>query len=228
VLLHGLGEGKANYLGVAKRLSAKGMNVVLIDLRGHGCSSDKYTTYGAKEKDDVKAVLDEVDKKGLKIGDVFVFGTTLGGCVAFQYAAIDPRCKGVMAIAPYRDATTVARRIAFVLAPTMSEADFRQALAEGAKMADFDPASASAVDAAKKLTCPVLVVNALLDVTVQIDWSQAVYDAAGGPKRFIVVTPGPEQLALVMIWEDWIADRMADLAHGKLDGYKSPATQPGK
>lgn len=231
VLLHGLGESKANYLGVARRLSAKGLNAVLIDLRAHGCSGGKYITYGAKEKDDVKAVLDELGRKGLKIGDVYAFGTTLGGAVAIQYAAIDPRCKGVMAMAPYRDAASAARRIMVVLAPAMSEHDFAQTLAEAGKLADFNPAEASAVAAAGKLTCPLLLSHGLLDVLVPVDWSGAIFDAAKGPKRFLLITPGPEQLALVMVWEDWLAGRIVELSQGKLNACqlpKAPATNTAR
>lgn len=222
VLLHGMGEGKAIYLGVARRLSARGLNAVLIDLRAHGCSGGKYVTYGAKEKHDVMAVLDCLAQRGLAIGDVYAFGATLGGAAAIQYAAIDPRCKGVVAVAPYKDARSIARWIVFFHAPTMSEANFARTLARAGQLADFDPDEASAVAAAGKFAGPMLLVHGLLDLSVPLDHSQAIYDSAGGPRKLIIVTPGPEQLALGLVWEDWLADRLAELARGNLDGYASP------
>lgn len=224
VLLHGLGESKANYLGIARRLSDKGINAVLVDLRGHGCQSGQYITYGVKEKRDVKTAIDRLSVDGLKVGDIYAFGTNLGGAVAIQYAAIDPRCRGVMAIAPYKDATTIARRILFFQAPTMSEADFRQALYRAGQIAGFDPSVASSVEAAGKLKVPLLLAHGMLDLSVPLDHSQAIYDAAKGPRKLIVITPGPEQLALAMVWEDWAADRLAELVAGKLEGFTTAAT----
>jgi len=39
VILHGIGESKANYLDMAKQLAKRGFDVVLIDLRRHGRST---------------------------------------------------------------------------------------------------------------------------------------------------------------------------------------------
>ena len=60
VLLHGLMQSKACFpcLGAGERLAKKGFDVVLLDLRRHGRSGGKFVTYGAKEKYDIKAVID--------------------------------------------------------------------------------------------------------------------------------------------------------------------------
>jgi fermentation-respiration switch protein FrsA (DUF1100 family) len=51
----------------------------------------------------------------------------------------------------------------------------------------------------------------MIDLTVPPEHSDAIYQAAGGPKKIIRVTPGPEQLAMFAVMEDWIADRMDEL-----------------
>ena len=89
-------------------------------------------------------------------------------------------------------------------------------------MGGFDPADASAVLAAKKLTCPLLLVHGLLDLSVPIEQTQAIYDAAAGPRKLMVVTPGPEEAALVLVLEDWIAQRIDELATGKVPGMTAP------
>ena len=58
VILHGTGESKANYFDMGKKLAKRGFDVVLIDLRRHGRSTGKYITCGAKEKQDVKTIVD--------------------------------------------------------------------------------------------------------------------------------------------------------------------------
>ena len=209
VILHGLAESKASfpYLGAAQRLARKGYDVVLPDLRAHGRSEGKYVTYGFKEKYDVKAVADALLAAGEVREPIYAFGATLGGATAIQYAAIDPRCKGVFAIAPYLDARTIARRRLMM----HNDKEFQAAFSSAGKLAGFDPQGASAVEAAKKLTVPLLLSHGMIDLTVPPEHSDAIYQAAGGPKKIIRVTPGPEQLAMFAVMEDWIADRMDEL-----------------
>lgn len=214
VLLHGLGESKASfpYFGAAQVLAQRGYDVALIDLRAHGRSTGKYITYGALEKEDVKAVVDELLRKGMIRSPIYVFGSTLGGATAIQYAAIDSRCRGVMAMNPYRDARSIARRkLVF-----SSEEEFEKALARAGEIAGFDPETASSVDAASQLRIPVLLAHGLLNISVPKEHSDAIFEQLQGPKKLIVITPGPEQLALLTVMEDWIADKMDDLIRNQL------------
>lgn len=224
VILHGLTGSKWEfpYFGAGQVLSKKGYDVVLMDLRSHGRSGGKYVTYGAMEKNDVKAVIDSLLKEGMINDSIYVFGATLGGAVAIQYAAIDPRCKGVLAMTPYKDMASIARRW---MPMTMSDEDFQKVMTRAGEIAAFNPAEASSVEAAKKLHCPLLLVHGVIDLSVPFDHSQAIYDAATGTKKLLAVTPGPEQVGLAIILEDWIANNMDMIAHGKI---QEATTQPVK
>lgn len=216
VILHGLGESKTRfpYLGAGQVLSRKGYDVVLIDLRTHGRSGGKYITYGVKEKYDVKTVVDTLVKEGAVSDKVYVFGMTLGATVAIQYAAIDPRCKGVVAMTPYKDMESIARRLVPL---TMSQQDFMKVLARAGEMADIKPADASSVDAVRNIKCPILLIHGLVDLIVPYDQSEAIFAAANEPKKLLAITPGPERLALAgLILEDWIAEKVDLMAQGKL------------
>ena len=208
VILHELGSGKGSfpYIGVGERLAKKGYDVVLMDLRAHGRSGGQFITYGGKEKPDVKAVLDKLIAQKAVSDKVYAFGGNLGASVAIQYAAIDPRCQGVVAIAPYKDFRSMAR----LGMPLVSEAEFKRVMEAAGKMGEFTPEEASAVEAAKKLACPLLVIQGLLDVSVPLDHGKAIYDAAGGPKKLTIV--GIEQPILPAFYEDWIADQVDSLA----------------
>ena len=39
---------------------------------------------------------------------------------------------------------------------------------------------------------------------------------AKGPKRLHVISPGPEQLTLMLAWEQWLADRAVEVADGTM------------
>lgn len=215
LVLHEKNRSKASYLGLGELLAKKGFDVVLPDLRGHGRSGGKYITYGVREKLDVKAVLDQLLREGTIHAPIYVFGVSLGGAVAVQYAAIAPACKGVLAMSPYRDARAPCRRAMTLMAPLTSIEDFEATLALAGKMAKFDPADASTVKAAGKLRCPIHLVHGLIDLSVPLEDSQAVYDAAGEPKKLTVILPH-EQLIVAAIQDAWVADRIDELAKGEL------------
>ena len=198
VLLHGINEEKTRYIGIVDRVARKGYDVVVPDLRYHGKSTGECITYGAKEKHDIKAVMDELIRTRQVSPKIIVYGFTLGGAVAIQYAAIDERVQGVMALAPYKDMRSITQRL-FLL---ITEEDFEKTLAQAAAEGDFNPEEASAVEAASKIKVPMLLVHGLLDLSVPLEHSKAIRDAAAGPKKLLIVTPGPEQWTLAAIWED--------------------------
>jgi pimeloyl-ACP methyl ester carboxylesterase len=221
VLIHGLLDSKATYLPLGQRLSGMGYDVVLPDLRAHGLSGGSYVTYGALEKRDIKAVMDSLLGAGEVRPPVYAFGVSLGAAVAIQYAAMEPRCKGVMAMAPYKDAGSITRRMIAFLAPMMSNADFQQTLDRAGKIARFDPNDASALQAIGKLNCPILLVHGLLDTTVPVEHSQALYDAAREPKQLIIV-PWAGHASLLLAREAWIAEQIDTLAKTGLKKQASP------
>lgn len=181
VLLHPLMTGKAWFLGLGEKLADRGWDVILMDLRGHGYSSGSYTTWGAREKNDVKAVVDELVKTEPIHDRIYVCGSSMGAAVGIQYAAIDPRCKGVIAIAPPVGAVGVFRRMLFLL----PRKRFDKAVDRAGELADFDPAKASALAAAEKLQCPLMVIQGRWDMLVPVKEAKAVFKAADTPKKYI-------------------------------------------
>lgn len=211
LVLHGLRDSKVTYKRLAQMLSGKGFDVVLPDLRAHGRSTGRYVTYGALEKHDQKHVIDELFKERLIAEPVYVFGASVGASVAIQYAAMEPRVRGVMAMAPARDMRSFCRR----LLPLLSRRHFEKALACAGEMGQFDPADASAMDAIVKLGCPVLLVHGKLDGVVPHADSQALYAAARGPKELELV-PWAGHLRVLSGQESKIVEGIEKLASGRV------------
>ena len=187
VLLHPLLTSKTWFLGLGELLASRGWDVVLPDLRAHGRSGGEYVTWGYKEKHDIKAVMDELTLlENVVSEDIYVCGASLGGSVAIQYAAIEYRCKGVLALAPPAGARPIARRMLM----TLTDAAFEEALARAGQMASFDPDRTSAVAAAAALSCPIIIVHGWLDLVVPYDHSRKIHAAAGGPKKLVGVLTG--------------------------------------
>jgi len=207
VFLHGLGDSKARYWRLARRMSDLGYDAVLLDFRAHGRSGGKYVTWGAREKYDVKSVVSALLAEEAISAPIYVFGHSMGAAVAVMYAAIDPRCRGVLAVAPYRDARSVTRRVV----PMMSDEKFEQAWHRAGEKARFDPSQTSTVDAAAELRCPLVVVHGGADSIVPEDHGRAVYEAAAAPKRLVVV-PLAGHVSVVLAREKWVADQIHALA----------------
>jgi pimeloyl-ACP methyl ester carboxylesterase len=206
VLLHPLLAGKAWYLQLGEELADRGWDVVLMDCRGHGYSGGDYTTWGAREKTDVKAVMDNLLADRLVSDRIYACGSSLGGGVAIQYAAIDPRCQGVIAMAPPADLRDVFRRIL----PLSPKDKFDDAVRQAGKMAGFSPADASTVAAAGQLTCPVVIIRGGLGVVIPSSQCQAVFDAVEAPKKMVAVGFAG---MLVDLWrDDWLANQVDGLA----------------
>jgi len=206
VVLHPLLTSKSWFLSLGETLADRGWDVVLADLRAHGRSGGKYVTWGAKEKHDVKQVMDELLRDKAVSDRIFAFGASAGGMVAVQYAAIDPRCRGVMAVAPPSSAREICRRIL----PMESEQDFAEALRRAGKLADFDPEQASATAAAAKLRCPLVIVHGIWDFIVPYSHSEAIFQAAPEPKRFLPLLLDGHASEIAR--DQWIATQIGSLA----------------
>jgi pimeloyl-ACP methyl ester carboxylesterase len=214
VLLHPLLAGKAWYLQLGEELADRGWDVVLMDSRGCGYSGGEYTTWGVREKTDVKAVVDKLLADRQISDRIYACGSSLGGGVAIQYAAIDPRCKGVIALAPPGDLMGVFRRIL----PLSPKDKFEAAVRQAGQMAGFNPAEASTVTAAQQLTCPVVVIRGGLGLVIPSNQCQAVFDAVDGPKKLVTVSFAG---SLVDLWrDDWLANQVDGLA--AMQGDKPP------
>jgi pimeloyl-ACP methyl ester carboxylesterase len=181
VLLHPLMNGKYWFFNLGKLLARRGWDVVLPDLRAHGRSGGKYITWGAKEKHDIEMVMDELILDGVVSDRIYVLGASLGGAVAIQYAALDVRCRGVVAVSPPASLKRIGRHIL----PLESAGDYEESLWRAGALAGFDPYRASAVEAAKELACPLILAHGVLDIIVPYTHSVQIYKAARGPKKLI-------------------------------------------
>lgn len=94
ILVHGKdvsrsAEFAGNFLDLGVRLNRSGLNVLMIDLRGHGQSSDAHYSFGLNERRDVEGAVDWLKGQGFKPGSVGVLGVSLGAASSIGATADD-------------------------------------------------------------------------------------------------------------------------------------------
>ena len=204
VSLHGVADNRRGAAGLVPRFARHGLAVVAYDSRAHGASGGEFCTYGFHEKEDLRRVV-----ATLPPGPVILFGTSLGGAVALQAAAGEPRVTAVVAAETFSDLATVVRDRAPRITP-----DFlvRQAFGVAGNRADFDVEEVSPVRAAASIRVPVLLIHGAEDRDTGPDHSRRIHDALAGEKKLIVV-PGAghgQSLSGANVWseiEAWVARR---------------------
>ena len=110
MLIHGWNANKSEVLRYGVPLHER-FNLVALDLRGGGRSGGDAVTFGPLERNDVRAVLDwlEREKGPASIGLV---GNSMGGAVAAAVAATDPRVDAVLLDSTHANARDLfARRL---------------------------------------------------------------------------------------------------------------------
>jgi pimeloyl-ACP methyl ester carboxylesterase len=182
----------------------RGYDVLAYDSRAHGASGGEYCTYGYHERHDLSRALDAVGAH-----DAILIGVSLGGAVALQAAAIEPRVKGVIAVAPFADLASIVRDRSPWFA---TEADRAAALAGAGRLAGFDPNEASPVRAAPRITVPVLLIHGARDGKTPPEHSRRIFRALGDPKELcIIASAGHDDiLARAGTWrviECWLSAR---------------------
>jgi pimeloyl-ACP methyl ester carboxylesterase len=107
VMVHGLNRSRVEMVRRAPFVHAAGWNALLIDLRHHGGSGGGATTFGAKEKEDVKAAIRLARERSP--GPVVLWGVSLGGAAVVLAAAEDPDVAGVICDSSFRSLDDTVR-----------------------------------------------------------------------------------------------------------------------
>jgi pimeloyl-ACP methyl ester carboxylesterase len=180
-------------LAYAGMLARHGYSLVMMDARGHGISDGAMATYGWKEREDTRAVVDEL-YRGESPRCLFALGESMGAAIALQSAAIEPRIAGVVAESAFSDLREVSYdytglRWSPLLGRTLFRPASMVALHEAEREGGFRAEDVSPEKAVTARVFPVFLIGDLRDHNVPPRHSRAIYRAAAGPKQIWLV-PG--------------------------------------
>ncbi len=101
VMAHGLNRTRVEMVKKVPFVHERGWNALLLDLRHHGESGGEATTFGVREKEDVRAAADLARERSA--GPLVLWGVSLGGAAVVLAAADDPRVAGIICDSSFRN-----------------------------------------------------------------------------------------------------------------------------
>lgn len=191
LLFHGVSDNRAGELGQAEFLLRHGYGVVMMDARAHGKSGGEMATYGWKERYDVVAIVNAIEASE-RVRHLFAVGVSMGGALALQSAAVEPRIEAVVAEASFANLREVAYDYAGLdVSPVLGKTLFRPAVIVAmhsiSKEGGFDPDDVSPEKAVASRAFPVLLICGTTDHRIPCRHAERIYKAARGPKELWIV-----------------------------------------
>lgn len=179
ILLHGYPADKANILYWAEFLQ-EDFNLLFVDFRYFGQSEGAYTTIGLLEQKDVRAALDELERRGIeKIG---VMGFSLGGATALLAAARDARIQAVASDSAFAHINLMGyefyRNLSVLKYPLTWLTKFWAGI-----FLRIDANAIAPENAAAQLRIPVLVIHSKKDQTIPFENALRIEAALRGNPR---------------------------------------------
>jgi fermentation-respiration switch protein FrsA (DUF1100 family) len=189
VICYGYRNRKWEMLGIGAALWRRGYNVLLFDYHGHGAHAGTRITLGYRERDDALAAIDFAYKRvhNARLGAI---GFSMGGAIAIMAAARDPRILTVVADSSFAEQRNPVRKrvhrslhLSRAGSPLLFLADQFLYRLLGYHFRDVEPIR----DIKQLGRRPILLIHGTEDSIVDYHDSEALYNAAPGPKQLWLV-----------------------------------------
>jgi fermentation-respiration switch protein FrsA (DUF1100 family) len=182
---HGYKSNRGEMLDEAAMMHRHGYGVLISSGRAHDMSDGDLLTFGKNEMKDLDAWFAfVVAHAGVDPERIGILGNSLGGSLAIEYAADQPRIKAIVAVSAFSslsDTITTSLKYftglpSFPFTPLITFWAEREG---GFKRADVDAKRWIGRISPR----PVLLMQGGADVVISTNSGQLLYDAAGEPKQ---------------------------------------------
>ncbi len=196
LLLHGISSCKEYMLPIACHFVRAGFAVVSFDARAQGESEGRYCTYGAKEVEDIRCILDAVSQNDPAAEFWAVVGHSLGGAIAVQALAREKRFHCGIIVGAFASLPEIVAHYCqrYYHLPFRRVSDLFLWLA--GKRAGFDPFAIVPERAARSIQQPVMVIHGEADEDIPVEHGWRIYQALPSPHKVWYGIPGGGHFAL--------------------------------
>ena len=196
IYLHGNSSSRIEGFRNAPELLKNGINVVIFDFAGCGLSEGEYISLGWFEKDDVKLIIDFVEKLP-GVYTIGLWGRSMGAATTMFYAHCDLRIKAICMDSPFSDFKLLAKELClkyislpnFVLTTTMN---FVKNTVKEKCGLDID--KLKPILYANKTKTPAFFLHAVADELISLEQTLKLVENYGGEKFINVVEGGHNSL----------------------------------
>ena len=189
VISHGITWSRYGSIKYMPSFRMRGFNILIYDLRNHGLSGGKTTTFGLYEKFDLQILVDWAFQQLNETGIVGTLGESLGAGITLQHAAIDDRIRFAIADCPYSDLTDLLkyRFKADYHLPAFPLLQLANLLCK--LLVNMPFKSVSPIRDIPNITTPVFWIHGQDDDYIPPEMSQRMYDAKIKGIRKIYLAP---------------------------------------
>ncbi len=221
IFVHGLGNNRAGdeSLDLASRLSSRGYNSLLFDLRGHGTSDDGTTSGGFFEQDDLMGAFDFLTGIGVQENEIAVIGFSMGAATAILALSKEPSLTALVVDSTYSD-----------ISDLITQEVSRQTVLPDWLVPIFVPGTKLAADliykikinelvprnAVEKIDYPILVIHGESDERIPVQHSIQVHQSAH-PGSKLWVVPGVLHMDSFLTYPDQYSSEIISYLEQRFD-----------
>ena len=201
LLLHGINNTRARLSAHALWLNGLGYAVLAIDLRGHGGSGAVARSFGFNEGRDAAAAVAFLRERapGRKLG---VIGVSLGGAAALLGEGTPLPVEAMVLHAVYPDLrTAIVNRLARIGSRTLAHLGEPLLSYQSRWRIGVGPERIAPIEGIRAYRGGVLVIGGGDDLSTRPVDTQALYDAAPGPKSLWLIA-GADHVETSILWTD--------------------------
>lgn len=186
--LHGVGDNKISGLRLAQVFHERHFNVLMYDSRAHGKSGGHYCTYGYYEKSDVSEAIGSLaERKKISLGNIGIFGTSMGAAIAVQAASVEPRIRAVVAEGCFTNLRTITVDYQKRLLRMPWHFLRNVAMKRSEHIAHFNHHEVSPLRALAKVSVPILFIHGKNDTFIKYQYSEQLFAEAREPKELYLI-----------------------------------------
>ena len=186
IYLHGNSSSRVEGYYVSHYLLKRGINIFLFDFAGCGKSEGEFISLGYHESKDIKIIIDYITKNIKGVGNIGLWGRSMGAATTMIYAHKDKRIKAICMDSPFADFEKLARELTlkqislpgFLISIALSIVSTTVKSKNGLDIYKLKP-----IENAKKTLIPALFIHAINDELINVQHSEDLVKEYGGQEK---------------------------------------------
>ena len=192
IYLHGNSSSRVEGYYISHYLLKRDINVFLFDFAGCGQSEGEYISLGYHESKDLKIIIDYIYKYIEGVGNIGLWGRSMGAATTMLYAHKDKRVKAICMDSPFADFEKLARELTlkqvslpgFLISIALSFVSKTVKSKNGLDIYKLKP-----IEHAKDTKIPAFFIHAINDELINVQHSEDLVKEYGDKKNLIFKKP---------------------------------------